>query len=52
MDLDNFSEEVIGRPTGKKADKSITQGIIRIGITTNEKREGPFELEIESIEFI
>lgn len=52
MDLDNFVEEVIGRPTGKKADKSITESILRIGISTNEKREGPFQLEIESIEFM
>lgn len=52
LDLDNFMEEVIGQPTGKKADKSITESILRIGISTNEKREGPFELEIESIEFL
>lgn len=52
MNLDNFMEEVIGRPTGKKADKSITESILRIGISTNEKREGPFQLEIESIEFL
>ena len=51
MDLDNFMEEIIGQPTGKKADKSITENILRIGISTNEKREGPFQLEIESIEF-
>jgi len=52
LDLDNFEEEVIGQPTGLKANKSITESILRIGISTNEKREGPFQLEIESIEFI
>lgn len=52
LDLDNFIEEVIGQPTGNKANKSITESILRIGISTNEKREGPFELEIKSIEFI
>ncbi len=52
LKLDDFVEEVIGRPTGNKVDKSITESILRIGISTNEKREGPFELEIESIEFV
>lgn len=52
MNLNDFMEEVIGQPTGKKADKIILGSILRIGISTNEKREGPFQLEIESIEFI
>jgi hypothetical protein len=52
LNLDDFAEEVIGRPTGNKTDKSILENILRIGISTNEKREGPFQLEIESIEFI
>ena len=52
LELNSFEEEVIGQPTGKKADKSITESILRIGISTDEKREGPFQLEIESIEFI
>ncbi len=52
LSMDDFMEEVIGRPTGNKMNKSITESILRIGISTNEKKEGPFELEIESIEFI
>ncbi len=52
LNLDNFVEEVIGQPTGKKATKSILENVLRIGISTNEKREGSFQLEIESIEFI
>ena len=52
LDLNNIEEEVIGQPTGMKANKSILETILRIGISTNEKREGPFQLEIESIEFI
>jgi NADH dehydrogenase [ubiquinone] 1 alpha subcomplex assembly factor 1 len=52
LDLNNFAEEVIGEPTGNKANKSILESILRIGISTNEKKEGPFQLEIESIEFI
>ena len=50
--LDDFVEEVIGEPTGNKTNKSILQNILRIGISTNEKREGSFQLEIESIEFL
>jgi NADH dehydrogenase [ubiquinone] 1 alpha subcomplex assembly factor 1 len=52
LKLDDFEEEVIGKPTGNKTNKSILESIIRIGISTNEKREGPFQLEIESIEFL
>ncbi len=52
LSLDNFSEEVIGQPTGNKANKSILSSILRIGISTIEKKEGPFQLEIESIEFL
>ncbi len=52
LDLDNFVEEIIGQPTGNKTNKSILESILRIGISTNEKKEGPFQLEIESIEFI
>ncbi len=52
LELNSFLEEVIGEPTGNKANKSILESILRIGISTNEKREGPFQLEIESIEFI
>jgi hypothetical protein len=51
MDLNNFTEELIGEPTGNKTNNSILENILRIGISTNEKREGPFQLEIESIEF-
>ena len=52
LNLTDFIEEVIGEPTGNKTNNKILEGIVRIGISTNEKREGPFELEIESIEFI
>ncbi len=52
LNLNNFVEEVISEPTGIKANKSILESILRIGISTNEKKEGPFQLDIESIEFI
>ena len=52
LKLEDFLEEEIGRPTGNKTNKTILESILRIGISTNEKREGPFQLEIESIEFL
>ncbi len=52
FDLNNFTEEVIGEPTGNKTNKYILENILRIGVSTNEKKEGPFQLEIESIEFM
>jgi NADH dehydrogenase [ubiquinone] 1 alpha subcomplex assembly factor 1 len=52
LQLNDFEEEVIDRSTGNKVNTSITKSILRIGISTNEKREGPFELEIESIELL
>jgi NADH dehydrogenase [ubiquinone] 1 alpha subcomplex assembly factor 1 len=52
LNLDDFTEERIGNPTGNKVNTSILENILRIGIATNEKREGPFQLEIASIEFL
>jgi NADH dehydrogenase [ubiquinone] 1 alpha subcomplex assembly factor 1 len=52
LNLDDFAEERIGNPTGNKVNKSTLENILRIGISTNEKREGPFQLEISSIEFL
>jgi NADH dehydrogenase [ubiquinone] 1 alpha subcomplex assembly factor 1 len=52
LNLDDFTEERIGNPTGNKVSKSILENILRLGISTDEKREGPFQLEIASIEFL
>ncbi len=52
LKLDDFTEERIGTPTGNKAGNAVLENIIRIGIATNEKREGPFQLEIESVTFL
>jgi hypothetical protein len=52
LNINDFTEEKIGNPTGNKVNKSILENILRIGISTDEKREGPFQLEIASIEFL
>jgi ubiquinone/menaquinone biosynthesis C-methylase UbiE len=51
LDLDKFREEVIGDPTGNKANADILKEILRLGISTTEKKEGPFRIEIESVLF-
>jgi hypothetical protein len=50
--LMDIHEEIIGRKTGNVIDKSILKDVCRIGIITNDKKEGPFSIEIDYIEFI
>ena len=47
----DFSETVIGRNTGNKLQPEILKNILRIGIITAKKQEGPFSLEVDYIEF-
>jgi NADH dehydrogenase [ubiquinone] 1 alpha subcomplex assembly factor 1 len=49
--LMDFHEEILGRKTGKSIDNEILKKISRIGIITNDKKEGPFSIEIDYIEF-
>jgi hypothetical protein len=48
----DFKQYQIGEPTGKKLSTSVLKNIVRLGIITTEKKEGPFSIEVESIEFI
>jgi hypothetical protein len=48
----DFKQYQIGEPTGKKLTTSVLKNIVRLGIITTEKKEGPFSIEVESIEFI
>ena len=47
-----FQSEVIGRKTGASINKSVLKDICRIGVITNDKKEGPFAIEIDFIEFL
>ncbi|MBU3742421.1 MAG: CIA30 family protein [Candidatus Kapabacteria bacterium] len=47
----DFKEYVIGQPTGSSMDAAVLKGIVRLGIMTDEKKEGPFSLEIDYVEF-
>lgn len=51
FNLKDFHEEVIGRKTGKMISYSVLKNIIRIGVITNDKKEGDFSIEIDFIEF-
>ena len=48
----DFKQYQIGEPTGKKLITAVLKNIVRLGIITTEKKEGPFSIEVESIEFI
>jgi hypothetical protein len=48
----DFKEYQVGDATGKKLEDSKLKSIVRMGIITTEKKEGPFSLEIDYIEFV
>lgn len=50
--LANFEEYRIGRKTGDKIKLSQLDDIKRLGIIIFDKKEGPFELQIDYIKFI
>ena len=50
--FNDFSEYQIGEPTGDKLDPAILTSIVRLGIITTEKKEGPFSLEVDYVAFI
>lgn len=51
LDLNKFEQYRVGRKTGKNPDQADLANIIRLGLITNEKKEGPFEVEIDYIKF-
>jgi hypothetical protein len=48
----DFKEMRIGQATGNAMPLENLKNIVRLGIMTAEKKEGPFSLEIDYIEFI
>jgi hypothetical protein len=48
----DFQEIVIGETTGNMMKSKSLKNIVRMGIMTYEKKEGPFSLEVDYIEFI
>ena len=49
--LREFGMYRIGQRVGKNISEEALANIIRIGFITNDKKEGPFELEIDYIRF-
>lgn len=51
LKLSDFKEFTMGQSSGSAVSKEKLENIIRIGIILSDKKEGPFELEIDYIEF-
>ena len=47
--LDGFKETILGRETGAVIAQEQLKKIIRLGIMLNDKKEGSFSIEIDSI---
>lgn len=52
LPLADFKEYRVGRLTGKKISQSQLDDILRLGIILLDKKEGPFQLEVDYIKFI
>lgn len=47
----DFYEYQIGEPTGRKMPLESLKNIVRLGFMTIDKKEGPFEIEVDYIAF-
>lgn len=47
----NFKEYQIGEPTGNPLNPASLKNMVRLGIITTAKKEGPFSLEVDYVEF-
>ncbi len=52
LPLKDFKEYRIGEQTGKKMPQSQLNDILQLGIILFDKKQGPFELQIDYIKFI
>lgn len=48
----DFKEYQIGEPTGDMLNPATLKNIVRLGIITTDKKEGPFTLEVDYVEFV
>lgn len=51
LEMSNFKEYTMGQTSGSTVSKGKLENIMRIGIIISDKKEGPFEIEIDYIEF-
>lgn len=52
LPLKDFKEYRVGKQTGKNIDPSQLNDILRLGIILFDKKEGPFEIQVEYIKFL
>jgi hypothetical protein len=48
----DFEQTVMGKSTGKTIPEELLNKIIRLSFITTDKKEGPFTLEVDYIEFV
>jgi len=48
----DFKEYQIGEPTGDMLEQVKLKKMVRLGIMTTDKKEGPFSIEVDYIEFV
>ena len=51
LKLSDFKQYTMGQVSGTNIGKKELENILRIGIILSDKKEGPFEIEIDYIEF-
>lgn len=51
LKMSNFKEYRMGQVSEAKVSKQKFENIIRLGVILSDKKEGPFEIEIDYIEF-
>ena len=51
LKISDFKEYTMGQISGSTINKDVLENILRIGIILSDKKEGPFEIELDYIEF-
>jgi len=51
LKISDFKEYTMGQISGSTVSKNNLENVLRIGIILSDKKEGPFEIEIDYIEF-
>jgi NADH dehydrogenase [ubiquinone] 1 alpha subcomplex assembly factor 1 len=51
LNFKDFKEYQIGESTGNMLEEDRLKNIVRLGIMTTDKKEGPFSIEVDYIEF-
>ena len=49
--LADFKEYRVGKPTGNSIDNDLLKKVIRLGLISDEKRAGAFQIEVDFIKF-